>query len=156
MPLTDIAIRNAKPAERPVKLSDGGGMFLLVTPAGGKLWRLKYRIDGREKLLAMGSYPETGLSDARKRREEARTLIAEGKDPSREKQRAKVRARADAGNSFKAIAAEYCAKRRRDGVKGWSQLRNDRPWLPRHGIHPAERKRHVAPRRHRTRAGARR
>jgi integrase len=118
--LTDIAIRNAKPGERAIKLADGAGMFLLVTPAGGKLWRLKYRIDGREKLLAIGAYPELSLSDARKRREEARALIAQGKDPSREKQRDKVRSRIQAADTFTAIAAEYCAKRKRDGEKGWS------------------------------------
>jgi integrase len=95
-------------------------MFLLITPAGGKLWRLKYRIDGREKLLAIGAYPEIGLSDARKRREEARALIAQGKDPSREKQRDKVRSRIQAADTFTAIADEYCAKRKRDGEKGWS------------------------------------
>lgn len=95
-------------------------MFLLITPAGGKLWRLKYRIDGREKLLAIGAYPEISLSEARKRREEARALIALGKDPSREKQREKVRARIEAADTFTAISDEYCAKRRRDGEKGWS------------------------------------
>jgi len=95
-------------------------MFLLVTPAGGKLWRLKYRIDGREKLLAMGTYPDTSLSDARKRREEARALVARGIDPSREKQRDKARSRIQATDTFTAIANEYCAKRRRDGEKGWS------------------------------------
>lgn len=120
MALTDVAIRNAKPGTKPVKLSDGGGMFLLVTPAGGKLWRLKYRVDRREKLLAIGAYPEIGLSDARKRREEARALIAQGIDPSREKQRSKVRSRIQAADTFTAIASEYCAKRRRDGEKGWS------------------------------------
>ena len=65
MALTDVAIRNAKPGAKAIKLADGGGMFLLVTPAGGKLWRLKYRIDGREKLLAIGAYPEIGLGEAR-------------------------------------------------------------------------------------------
>jgi integrase len=120
MALSDIVIRNAKPGAKPVKLSDGGGMFLLVTPTGGKLWRLKYRIDGREKLLAIGSYPETSLSDARKRREEARAMLAKGIDPSREKQREKVKARVQAADTFNAIAAEYCAKRKRDGEKGWS------------------------------------
>jgi integrase len=120
MALTDVAIRNAKPSEKAFKLADGGGMFLLVTPAGGKLWRLKYRIEGREKLLALGAYPETSLSDARKRREEARGLIAQGKDPSREKQRDKVRSRIQATDTFTAISSEYCAKRRRDGEKGWS------------------------------------
>jgi integrase len=120
MALTDVAIRNAKPGEKPIKLADGAGMFLMITPAGGKLWRLKYRIDGREKLLAIGAYPEIGLSDARKRRDEARVLIALGKDPSREKQREKVRSRIQAADTFTAIANEYCAKRRRDGEKGWA------------------------------------
>ncbi|HKX77275.1 MAG TPA: integrase arm-type DNA-binding domain-containing protein [Novosphingobium sp.] len=120
MALTDVAIRNAKPGAKAIKLADGGGMFLLVTPAGGKLWRLKYRVDGREKLLAIGAYPEIGLGEARRRREEARELIALGKDPSREKQRDKVRARIQAADTFKAITDEYCAKRRRDGAKGWA------------------------------------
>lgn len=120
MALTDTAIRNAKPGEKAIKLADGAGMFLLITPAGGKLWRLKYRVDGREKLLAIGAYPEISLSEARKRREEARALIAQGKDPSREKQREKVRARIEAADTFTAISDEYCAKRRRDGEKGWS------------------------------------
>lgn len=120
MALTDVAIRNAKPDAKAYKLADGAGMFLLVTPAGGKLWRLKYRIDGREKLLAMGAYPETTLSDARRRREEARALVARGIDPSREKQRDKARSRIQATDTFTAIANEYCAKRRRDGEKGWS------------------------------------
>jgi integrase len=120
MALSDIAIRNAKPGPKPIKLADGGGMFLLITPAGGKLWRLKYRIDGREKLLAIGAYPEIGLGEARRRREEARELIALGKDPSREKQRNKLRARALAADTFAAICKEYCDKRRRDGVKGWA------------------------------------
>lgn len=120
MALTDIAIRNAKPGAKPTKLADGGGMFLLVTPAGGKLWRLKYRIDGREKTLAIGSYPEIALGEARRRREEARELIALGKDPSREKQREKIRARVQAADTFAAICDEYCAKRRKDGAKGWA------------------------------------
>jgi integrase len=118
--LTDVAIRNAKPGAKAIKLADGGGMFLLITPAGGKLWRLKYRVDGREKLLAIGAYPEIGLGEARRRREEARELIALGKDPSREKQREKVRARIQAADTFKAICDEYCEKRRRDGTKGWA------------------------------------
>ena len=120
MALTDVAIRNAKPGAKAIKLADGGGMFLLVTPAGGKLWRLKYRVDGREKLLAIGAYPEIGLGEARRRREEARELIALGKDPSREKQRDKVRARVQAADTFAAICDEYCEKRRRDGSKGWA------------------------------------
>lgn len=118
MALTDIAIRNAKPGHRPFKLADGGGLHLLVTPAGGKLWRLKYRIAGGEKQLALGAYPAIGLSAARKRRDEARAMIAQGYDPAREKQRDKARARLQAADTFKAISAEYCAKRRLDGGKG--------------------------------------
>lgn len=120
MALTDVAVRNAKPGAKAIKMADGGGMFLLVTPAGGKLWRLKFRVDGREKLLAIGTYPEISLGEARRRREEARELIALGKDPSREKQREKVRARIQASDTFKAICDEFCAKRRRDGTKGWA------------------------------------
>ena len=88
MALTDIAIRQAKPAAKPYKLADGAGLYLLVTPAGGKLWRLKYRVAGKEKLMAFGAYPEVSLADARKRRDEAKEQIAISKDPSREKQRA--------------------------------------------------------------------
>ena len=73
------------------KLADALGLFLLVQPSGGKLWRLKYRVDGREKKLGFGTYPEVSLSDARKRRDEAREQLAAGKDPSLEKQREKTR-----------------------------------------------------------------
>lgn len=90
MPLTDIAIPNAKPRPKATKLSDGAGMLLLATPAEARAWRLKYRIDGKEKLFSIGPYPEIGLAEARKRREAARSLIASGKDPSREKQKAKL------------------------------------------------------------------
>ncbi|NOW45698.1 integrase [Novosphingobium sp. SG751A] len=120
MALTDIAIRNAKAGDKAIKLADGGGMFLLVTPAGGKLWRLKYRVDGREKLLSIGTYPEISLSEARKRRDQARELLAQGQDPSREKRRAKVRAKAEAENTFKALAGEFCTKRKKDGQKAWA------------------------------------
>ena len=118
--LTDIAIRNAKPRPKPYKLADSLGLFLLVQPSGGRLWRLKYRIDGREKKLGFGTYPDVSLSDARKRRDEARELVASGKDPSRERQRTKVRSRLDADNTFTAIADEYCAKRKRDGERAWA------------------------------------
>jgi hypothetical protein len=118
--LTDVAIRQAKPVAKQYKLTDGAGLYLLVTPAGGKLWRLKYRLAGKEKLMAFGAYPEVSLADARKRRDEAREQIAAGKDPSREKRRAKVRRRAEAMNTFAIISAEYCAKRKKDGQDGWA------------------------------------
>lgn len=79
--LTDTAVRTAKPTDKPRKLADEKGLFLLVTPSGGKWWRLKYRFGGKEKLLALGVYPAVTLKDARERREEARKLLANGADP---------------------------------------------------------------------------
>ncbi|MXP27155.1 integrase arm-type DNA-binding domain-containing protein [Altererythrobacter indicus] len=121
MPLTDVAIRNAKPKEKPYKLGDTLGLFLLVQPSGGKLWRLKYRFEGREKKLAIGTYPQLGLAEARKRRDEARDLLSLGRDPSREKKREKLRSQLQAENTFKAIADEFCKKRRKDGAKAWAE-----------------------------------
>ncbi|WP_067733537.1 tyrosine-type recombinase/integrase [Novosphingobium naphthalenivorans] len=120
MALTDTAIRNAKPREKDYKLADSGGLYLLITPSGGKLWRLKFRMEGREKKLSIGSYPQISLSAARKRRDEARELMAAGKDPAREKQRDKIRSRLQAENTFAGIAAEYCEKRKRDGQNAWA------------------------------------
>lgn len=120
MPLTDVAIRNAKPREKPYKMGDALGLFLLVQPTGAKLWRLKYRIRGREKKVALGKYPEIGLADARNRTREAREQLAHGLDPGREKQKAKLRAQLEANNTFSEIAREYCEKRKRDGAKAWS------------------------------------
>lgn len=81
LPLVPMQISNAKPKDKDYKLADGGGLYLLVTPAGGKLWRLKYRLEGQEKKLALGAFPEVSLADARQRRDNARSLIAEGIDP---------------------------------------------------------------------------
>lgn len=80
--LTDAAIRKAKPGDKPRKLSDGGGLYLELPPNGGKWWRLKYRIGGKEKRIGLGTYPEVPLADARKRRDEARAMVAAGTDPS--------------------------------------------------------------------------
>ncbi|MBB6188442.1 integrase arm-type DNA-binding domain-containing protein [Rhodanobacter sp. MP7CTX1] len=81
MPLEDKAILKAKPAGKARKLFDGGGLYIEVAPGGGKLWRLKYRFDGREKRLALGAYPDTSLKVARKKRDEARAMLASGVDP---------------------------------------------------------------------------
>jgi integrase len=81
LPLTDTEIRRSKPADRPYKLSDSGGLHLLIKPTGGRLWRWKYRFGGAEKLMALGRYPEINLADARQRRDEARKLLANGTDP---------------------------------------------------------------------------
>ena len=116
MPLTDTAIRNAKAAAKPYKLTDGGGLFLYVAPTGGKLWRLKYRHGGREGLLSFGSYPLVGLADARQKRDEAKRQLAEGKSPAVEKKRAAIAARDAASNTFAALAEELIAKREREGL----------------------------------------
>lgn len=110
MPLTDTAIRSAKPTEKPQKLADEKGLFLLVHPNGSKYWRLKYRFDGKEKGLAFGVYPDVGLKDARAKRDEARRLLADGIDPG-EHRKANKNARADAvGNSFESVAREWFTK----------------------------------------------
>ncbi|HET7831821.1 MAG TPA: integrase arm-type DNA-binding domain-containing protein [Gallionella sp.] len=110
MPLTDTAVKNAKPSAKPVKLSDEKGLFLLVTPSGGKWWRLKYRFGGKEKLLSLGTYPEVSLKEARERRDEARKLLAGGVDPSANRKAVKAAKSERAANSFEAIAREWFAK----------------------------------------------
>ena len=110
--LTDKAIRNAQSIDKPIKLSDGGGLFLLVTPSGGKWWRLKYRSGGKEKSLSLGIYPDTGLKDARERREEARKLIANGIDPSEARKATKREAQISGANTFAAVAGEWLEGRK--------------------------------------------
>ncbi len=110
MPLTDTQIKTLKPEAKPRKVADEKGLYLLVQPTGGKLWRLKYRIDGKEKLLALGVYPDVGLKDARAARDEARRLLADGIDPA-EHRKAHKNARADsAANSFESVAREWFTK----------------------------------------------
>jgi integrase len=121
MALTDTAIRNAKPREKPYKMGDSLGLFLLVAPTGGKLWKLKFRIDGKEKKLSLGSYPAVSLTKARKKRDDARKELAAGADPALEKRLAKLRRREDAANTFSVIAREYFEKRAGDGDKAWSE-----------------------------------
>lgn len=110
MPLTDTAIRKAKAEEKPYKLSDSGGLFLYVTPAGGKSWRWKYYVDGREKLMTLGLYPDVSLADARERRDQARKVKASGQDPMLERQSEQHKRRAAAENSFQAVAMAWLAQ----------------------------------------------
>ena len=122
MPLSDVTIKNAKAQEKPIKLFDGDGMYLLVTPAGGKWWRLKYRFGGKEKLLSLGTYPEIGLKEARRRREEARSLIAQGVDPSelkKEEKAATIVAERERSATFEAVAREWYAKKTTDLTSGY-------------------------------------
>jgi hypothetical protein len=115
MALTDTAIRQAKHGPKPIKLSDERGLFLLLQPSGGKLWRLKYRIAGKEKKLSLGTYPDVPLKDARKRRDEARALIAAGVDPAVERKAELQAAKLSASNTFKSVADEYIAKSAQEG-----------------------------------------
>jgi integrase len=110
MPLTDVSIRNAKPAAKSFKLFDMGGLYLEIYPSGGKLWRLKYRFHGKEKRISLGVYPDVTLSNARERRSEARKKLANGIDPSQDR-KAQKSAEADrAENSFEKVAREWFGK----------------------------------------------
>ncbi len=105
--LTDTQIKKAKPAEKSYKLADSGGLFLYVSTAGGKLWRLKYRFNGTEKLLSIGPYPAISLLDARKARDDAKAVLRAGDDPSVAKKLKRLIAVADGENTFEVIAREW-------------------------------------------------
>lgn len=110
MALTDTTIRTAKPGAKPAKLFDERGLFLLVAPTGGKWWRFKYRFEGKEKLLSLGTYPDVSLKDARERRDDARKQIADGIDPSHSRKAQKAMRQIQAANSFEAVAREWYSK----------------------------------------------
>ncbi len=107
MPLTDVAVRSAKPREKAYKLADSQGMYLEVMPNGSKYWRLKYRIDGKERRAALGVYPEVSLLAARKAREEIKDALRAGLDPSHEKKRAALQRNLERENSFEAVARDW-------------------------------------------------
>ena len=116
MALTDSAIRALKPRDAAYKVADEKGLYLMVTPAGGKLWKLKFRNGaGIEKKLSLGAYPDLGLKDAREAREQARSALAKGADPAEKKQSDKRAAKINAENTFSAVAKAYIEKNRSDG-----------------------------------------
>src|SRR5205809_2442423 len=117
--LSDTKVRNAKPRLKPYKIADGEGLFLFVTPSGGKYWRLKYYFGGKEKLLALGVYPQISLADAREQRAEARRLLAKATDPGDAKKDAKRAAAVKRANTFEMVAREWVEKRTHE-------------WTPRH------------------------
>uniref|UniRef100_UPI003F61BABB tyrosine-type recombinase/integrase n=1 Tax=Erwinia sp. V71 TaxID=3369424 RepID=UPI003F61BABB len=117
MKLNARQAESAKGKDKPYKLADGGGLYLLVNPNGAKYWRLKYRVAGKEKLLAVGVYPDVPLADARRRRDDAKKILAAGGDPGQEKQAEKQAKVLAVQNSFEAIATEW-----HDHKKGnWSE-----------------------------------
>jgi integrase len=141
MPLTDIAIRTAKPAEKAYKMTDGDGMFLSVRPNGSKLWQMKYRFAGKEKLLSIGQYPQVTLAEARERRLEARKLLGNGIDPSTQKQETRRQAELDALHTFEAVAHQWHEK----NLNKWSSAHAAKIWrrielhlLPRLGKRPVK------------------
>ena len=104
MPLTDQAIKRAKPGTRPIKLSDEKGLYLLVTVNGSKLWRWKYRVDGKEKVMALGSYDDVSLAEARDLMIEARKVLRAGTDPMAERKATKLAKQVAADNSFQSVS----------------------------------------------------
>lgn len=135
MALTDTAIRSAKPAEKPIKLTDGGGLYLLLQPNGSRWWRFDYRYDGKRKTLSMGVYPAVSLKDARNRRDEARKLLAADVDPGENRKAQKTVRTEQAANSFEIVAREWFAKYSTGWAKGHADKiirrleRDIFPWL---------------------------
>ena len=122
MPLTDAKIRNTKPGDKPIKLTDGGGLYLEVRPTGAKLWRYRYRIAGKENVFAVGKYfndKRTGhisLDNARSERDKARVLVKQGIHPAHNRQAAMLATHAENANTFEAVAKEWIAKKK----PGWT------------------------------------
>jgi len=110
MPLTDTAVRNAKAGSKTARMFDERGLYLEVSPAGGKWWRFKYRFEGKEKRLSLGVYPDVSLKDARERRDNARKLLANGVDPGAERKAQKLSRAGETANNFEVVAREWFAK----------------------------------------------
>lgn len=121
MPLTARQIETAKPTDKDYKLTDGQGLYLLVKKSGAKYWCLKYRFAGKEKKLSIGVYPDITLSQARSRREDARRLLKEGKDPSFEKQASKQAHRENVNTTFKSVATEWLELKGRKWTENYLQ-----------------------------------
>src|SRR4051794_9263154 len=107
--LTQYGVQNAKAREKPYKLSDGRGLFLLIQTNGSKLWRLRYTFAGKQNMLSFGVFPDVPIASARAKRDDARKLLAAGKDPSQQRKADKLATQKAAENTFGVIAAEYLA-----------------------------------------------
>lgn len=139
MSLSEAKARNAKPRPKPYKIADGEGLFLLVTPSGGKYWRMRYFFGGKEKLLALGVYPEVGLADAREKRAQARKVLAAGNDPGESKKEAKRQDQVKRTNVFASLFQEWFQQREGEWVPSYSvRLRRqiERHILPKLGDRP--------------------
>ena len=121
MPLTDSAVKAAKPRQKPYRLFDQGGLYLEVAPSGGRWWRLKYRLAGKEKRLSLGVYPDVSLKDARERRDDARKLLSNNVDPSAQRLAERNARHTAAANTFEAVAAEWFATKEPKWAKSHSE-----------------------------------
>ena len=121
MKLTARQVDTSKPKDKPYKLSDGGGLYLLVNPNGSRYWRLKYRIAGKEKLLALGVYPDITLAEARQKRADAKKVLAAGGDPGQEKQEEKQAKEQAVANSFERLAMEWHAHKSTSWSEGYAE-----------------------------------
>ncbi|EAO2714043.1 tyrosine-type recombinase/integrase [Salmonella enterica subsp. enterica serovar Sandiego] len=120
MKLTARQISTAKPTDKPYKLSDGGGLYLLVNPNGSRYWRMKYRYSGKEKLLSIGVYPDVTLAEARDKRTEAKRVLAAGDDPSEVKQAAREAKNLAINNSFELLALEWHEHKKPNWSSGYA------------------------------------
>ncbi len=137
--LSDAKARNAKAKTKPYKIADGEGLFLVVMPSGSKYWRLRYFFAGKEKLLALGVYPEVSLADARERRAQARKVLGAGGDPSETKKEAKRLTTLKTANAFEVVAREWFEKRRHEWAPSSADTmldRLDKHILPKLGKRP--------------------
>jgi integrase len=137
--LSDAKVRNTKPGTKPFKIADGEGLFLLIMPSGSKYWRLKYFFAGKEKLLALGVYPEINLADARERRAQARKVLAAGNDPGETKKEAKRLATFKNANAFEVVARGWFEKRKHEWTPSSADsmlIRLERHILPKLGQRP--------------------
>ena len=121
MKLTARQVDTSKPKDKPYKLSDGGGLYLLVNPNGSRYWRLKYRIAGKEKLLALGVYPDITLAEARQKRADAKKVLAAGGDPGQEKQEEKQAKEQAVANSFERLAMEWHSHKSTSWSEGYAE-----------------------------------
>jgi integrase len=134
MALNDFAVKGSKQGPKPYKMSDGSGLYLLVKPDGARYWRFDYRLHGKRKTLAIGVYPQVTLAAARLARDDARSVLRNGLDPSSQKRIALINARVAAANTFEMVAEEYKAKRQKEGLAAVTLTKYE--WLLQEFLYP--------------------
>ncbi|MBF0106939.1 MAG: DUF4102 domain-containing protein [Deltaproteobacteria bacterium] len=123
MTLTNTQISKAKPTDKPYKLFDEKGLYLKVAPSGGKLWRFKYRFNDKENSISLGAYPDVSLKRAREKRDEARTLLADGINPSQQRKDEKIKQVSKSENIFSNIGKEWLQKQSSKWTHEYSECR---------------------------------